>query len=197
MVICNNMIIILNPPETLWLGNDGCHLTGIGCRPTCNLAFIYITVFLSQTSLTKTWNWSVIPFVSPGLFVSIIISISIQSRQTVSVSGRTRPFLSSFVHIQKLRMEMKYCNFVIEQNWTGPVAQTQPLNKVCTFKITGLWMLLKPAIALPQTGAVFQRSHETVFYCPDSFPCCLCFSLKGYRWQSWVRGICWTFFCIC
>ncbi len=102
------------------------------------------------------------PLCVTGLFVSIIISISIQSRQTVSVSGRTRPFLSSFVHIQKLRMEMKYCNFVIEQNWTGPVAQTQPLNIVCTFKITGLWMLLKPAIALPQTGAVFQRSHETV-----------------------------------
>lgn len=60
------------------------------------------------------------PIFVTGLFVTIIISISKQCRQTVSVSVRTRPFLSSYVHIQKqqLRMEIEvlYCKFVIEQN---------------------------------------------------------------------------------
>lgn len=85
--------------------------------PGIYLNFI-ISGFLSQTSLS---NMELIrhPIFVTGLFVTIIISISKQHRQTVSVSGRMRPFLSSYVHIQKqqfrIEIEGLYCKFVIEQ----------------------------------------------------------------------------------
>lgn len=103
------MLKMLNAPETfLGFVYDGCHPTGIGCRPTflprifC-LAFQHFSPFLRfLVTNVSHQNTKLIrhPIFVTGLFVTII-SISKQGRQTVSVSGRTRPFLSSYVHIQK------------------------------------------------------------------------------------------------
>lgn len=76
------------------------------------LAFVSISAFLIFLRFLVTnvshQNTKLIrhPIFVNGLFVTII-SISKQCRQTVSVSGRTRPFLSSYVHIQKQQWRKK------------------------------------------------------------------------------------------
>jgi len=121
----NDMLKMLNAPETFFT----ICLQGLAVAP---LFFPPISAFLIFLRFVVTnvshQNTTLIrhPIFVTGLFVTSI-SLSKQCRQTVSVSGRTRPFLSSYVHIHKQQWRRK-----IEASVVLQICDRAEIKRACS-----------------------------------------------------------------